>query len=310
MTPEFEGAVSRPGSPPSVHILLFLATVVTTTLAGAGLFNAGVPTLEMIRERWTEGLPFSLTLMAILLSHEMGHYTAAKIHRVRATLPYFIPGPPILVGTFGAFIRMRSAPRSRHALFDIGAAGPWAGMVVAIPAVIVGLSLSELALIPPRFSGLYFGDSLMFKMLTRVVVGPIPLGYDIMLHPIAMAGWFGLFVTVLNLLPVGQLDGGHVVYAMFGRAHGLIARLFLLAIIGVGFLGWYGWFLWVALLLFMGIGHPPTVDQETTLGPFRLLLGWLTLAMFILTFIPVPILIIEGGVGPAPELVPVVYELP
>lgn len=301
----------RPGAPVGVHVALFLMTLVTTTLAGAGVFNRGVPTLEAIGEHWTEGLPFSLTLMAILLCHEMGHYVAARIHGVSATLPYFLPGPPILVGTFGAFIRMRSSPRSRRALFDVGASGPWAGLFVALPAVVIGLSLSELAPIPPRYTGLYFGDSVLFKMLSHAVIGPVPYGYDIMLHPVAMAGWFGLFVTVLNLLPVGQLDGGHVVYAMFGRAHAGVARLFLMAIVAIGFLGWYGWFLWAALLLFVGVDHPSTLDRQTPLDPFRLMLGWVTLILFVLMFIPVPISIIEGGAGPAPqELIPVVYELP
>ena len=301
----------RPGSPIVVHVLLFFATLATTTLAGAGLFNAGVPGLDEVRARWAEGLPFSLTLMGILLCHEMGHVIAARFHGVSTTLPYFLPGPPILVGTFGAFIRMRSSPRSRRALFDVGASGPWAGLCVALPAVIIGLSVSELAPIPPRYSGLYFGDSVLFKLLTSTVIGPIPYGYDVILHPVAMAGWFGLFVTVLNLLPVGQLDGGHVIYAMFGRAHSGLARLFLLVIVGIGFFGWYGWFFWAVLLLFVGVDHPPTTDRETPLDPLRLMIGWATLILFVAMFIPVPISIIESGVGLAPqELTPVVYEVP
>lgn len=288
---------------PFVNVLLFLVTLATTTTTGA--LNAGIDP-SRLRVEWRAGLPFSITLMAILFAHEMGHYVVARFHGVRATLPFFLPAPPILTGTFGAFIRMKSAPRDRRVLFDVGAAGPWAGMLLAIPAVVYGLSLSELRPIPPAFMGYSFGDSLLFKLIARLVVGPIPYGFDVMLHPIATAGWFGLFVTLLNLLPVGQLDGGHVIYAMFGRWHRRIARAFLVAIVACGFLGWPGWFVWAALLMFVGIDHPPTIDRDTPLDPSRRLLGWLTLALFVLTFIPVPISSIEGGGGAPPEdLVPV-----
>jgi membrane-associated protease RseP (regulator of RpoE activity) len=284
--------------PPVVHVLLFLATLGTTTIAGA--LNDGVLPSDL-RTEWAAGLRFSLTLMGILLAHEMGHYVAARLHGVHVTLPFFLPGPPILTGTFGAFIRMRSAPQNRRVLFDVGAAGPWAGLMVAAPAVVVGLYLSQLKPIPPEFVGLSFGDSLLFKALARIVVGPVPFGYDIVLHPIALAGWFGFLVTVLNLLPVGQLDGGHVVYAMFGRWHRVIARGFLVATVALGFLGWSGWFLWAVLLLCVGLDHPPTLDRAVRLDPLRLGLGWMTLALFLVTFIPVPIAALEGGAGPTTE---------
>ena len=296
------------GRIPIVNLVLFLATLVTTTMAGA--LNADVAPSRLTAE-WTAGLPFSLTLMSILLVHEMGHYLVARHHGVRTTLPFFLPGPPFLTGTFGAFIRMKSPPLDRRVLFDVGAAGPWAGLCLAVPAVIYGLSQSALKPIPPTFSGLYFGDSLLFKLLSRLTIGPVPYGFDVILHPIAMAGWFGLFVTVLNLLPVGQLDGGHVLYAMFGRRHRAIARGVLVLIVAMGFFGWTGWFLWATLLMFTGLDHPPTLDRETPLDPRRRLAGWLTLVVFVLTFIPVPILSIEGGTGPAPEeLTPVVYQVP
>jgi membrane-associated protease RseP (regulator of RpoE activity) len=287
---------------PIVNLVLFALTLATTTIAGA--LNAEVP-LSELRANWTSGLPFSLTLMGILLAHEMGHYVLARLHGVPVTLPFFLPGPPFLTGTFGAFIRMKSLPRSRRVLFDVGAAGPWAGVCVAVPAVICGLRLSEVHPIPPSFSGFEFGDSLLFKLLSRSVIGPVPYGFDIMLHPIALAGWFGLLVTLLNLLPVGQLDGGHVIYALFGRRHRWIARGFLVVTVGVGFLGWYGWFLWAILMLLVGLDHPPTLDLETPLDPRRRLAGWLTLMLFVATFIPVPIRMLEGGGGPSPdELVP------
>lgn len=290
---------------PVLNLLLFVATLITTTMAGAR--NADVP-IAQLHVDWAQGLPFSITLMAILLAHEMGHYVVARIHGVEATAPFFLPGPPLppLPGTLGAFIRMRTPPRDRRVLFDVGAAGPWAGLLVAVPAVLYGLANSELRPIPPSFSGIYFGDSLLFKSLSWIAFGPIPYGFDIILHPVALAGWFGLFVTVLNLLPVGQLDGGHVVYAMFGRNHWGIARSFLVMIVGMGFLGWTGWFVWAVLLMFIGIDHPPTVDRDRQLDRLRLALGWLTLLILVLTFIPVPILPIEGGSGPLPEeLVPV-----
>jgi len=285
---------------PLLNIVLFAATLATTTIAGA--FGEGVA-LADLRERWTSGLPFSLTLMSILLAHEMGHYLLARFHGVRVTLPFFLPGPPIppLPGTFGAFIRMKSPPQNRRVLFDVGAAGPWAGFLVAVPAVVYGLHLSEIHPIPPSYSGPEFGDSLLFKLLTRGVVGPIPYGFDVVLNPIAFAGWLGLLVTVLNLLPVGQLDGGHVIYAMFGRRHRWIARAFLLVTVGMGFLGWSGWFLWAVMLVLVGLDHPPTVDASVALDRPRLVAGWLTLVLFVMTFIPVPIQILEGGAGPRPE---------
>ncbi|MEA2626299.1 MAG: hypothetical protein QOD06_2344 [Candidatus Binatota bacterium] len=290
---------------PVVNLVLFAATLVTTTIAGA--LNANVPANRLLVE-WRAGLPFSLSLMGILLAHEMGHYLMAKRHRVPATLPFFLPGPPLLIGTFGAFIRMKASPRDRRALFDIGAAGPWAGFVVALPITIAGLAWSRVEPIPPELGGFYFGDSLLFKALSALIVGRIPYGFDVVLHPVAMAGWFGLFVTALNLLPVGQLDGGHVIYSMFGRRHRVIARTFLVTILALGFLGWAGWFVWAVLVTFAGIDHPPTLDRATQLDPTRATAAWATLALFVLTLVPVPITALEGGVGPTRgELVPVSY---
>lgn len=309
--PDFTAPVTRAvrPRPPLLNFVLFAATLLTTTIAGTQ--NEGVPFSEF-SSHWKTGLPFSITLLAILLAHEMGHYVVARRHGVRVTLPYFLPGPPFLTGTFGAFIRMRSAPASRRVLFDVGAAGPWAGFCLAVPAVVYGLCRSELRPIPPMLESLQFGDSLLFKMLARAVFGPIPYGYDIVLDPIALAGWFGLLVTVLNLLPVGQLDGGHVVYAMFGPRHRWIARLFLLFTVAVGFLGWTGWFVWAALMLLVGVDHPRTLDHETELDPLRRVAGWMTLVLFVVTFIPVPIVLSEGGSGPTPdELVPaIVWSVP
>ena len=286
--------VSAQKRSPRWNLILFGATLATTTLAGS--FDAGV---DPFSSPWafTAGFPFSLTLLAILLSHEFGHYFLARWHGIPTSLPFFIPGPPILVGTSGAFIQMHGMPRSRRALFDVGAAGPWAGMVVAVPAVVVGLALSEVrpmpgALpIPDEMSvGITFGNSLLFEFLSRLVLGVDPDSVTVILHPIALAGWFGLFVTFLNLLPVGQLDGGHVVYALCGKRHRTISRAVLVGVIGLGFYGWEGWLLWAFMLAFiLKVDHPDTVDANTPLDPFRRKAAWATIAMFVLTFMPIPL---------------------
>jgi membrane-associated protease RseP (regulator of RpoE activity) len=270
-----------------IHVVLFLVTLFTTTLAGS--FQAGVNPLGDLR-LLIHGLPFSATLMGILLVHEMGHFLMSRFHGVEATPPYFIPGPPFLVGTFGAFIRMRT-PTDRKALFDVGAAGPWAGFLVAVPAVFYGLSLSEVRALETASGGLVLGDSLVFTWLTRLALGVSPADATILLHPIALAGWFGLFVTFLNLLPIGQLDGGHVIYALMGRRHRWVARAALLVIIGLAFLGWQGWVMWAVLVTMLGLDHPPTVD-DTPLDPRRRVAAWLTIALFVITFMPVPLLVV------------------
>lgn len=279
-----QGAARFGGLRP-IHVLLFLATLLTTTLAGS--FQAGVNPLTDPR-LLARGLPFSVTLMGILLVHEMGHFVTSRWHGVEATPPYFIPGPPFLIGTFGAFIRMRT-PTNRRALFDVGAAGPWAGFVVAIPAVLYGLAHSQVRpLAAPEVGGVALGNSAVFALLSRLALGVSPQDATIILHPVALAGWFGLFVTFLNLLPVGQLDGGHVVYALLGRRHRWVARLSLVTILVLAFLGWKGWVLWAVLIFMIGLDHPPTLDDRP-LDPWRRAAAWLTIALFFATFMAVPI---------------------
>jgi membrane-associated protease RseP (regulator of RpoE activity) len=279
-----------------------LATLATSTFFYAVLDGADPLTDPA---SLLSGLPFSLPLMAILLSHEMGHYLLARKHHVRATLPYFIPGFP----TFGAFIRMQSLPSDRRVLFDIGAAGPWAGVAVTIPALVVGLSLSEVQPLNPLDGGLYLGDSLLFLALTQLVLGVSGNDVSIALHPTAFAGWFGLFVTFLNLLPVGQLDGGHVVYSLVGRLHRWVARGFLVFIAVLGAHGWTGWFFWVGLLALLGIDHPPTRDFISSLDPRRKVYAWCTVGLFVLTFMPVPISQIDPIDLPNAERIPVTYSV-
>ena len=298
---------ARPPRVPVIHIVLFVLTFITTAMAGA--FQVGADPISDPRTI-RAGFPFAVTLLSILMIHELGHYFLSRVHGVRATLPYFIPAPPFLIGTFGAFIRMKSPPPSRRALFDVGAAGPWAGLCVAIPAVLVGLRLSEVRPLAMNEGGLVLGDSILFSFLTRLALGVTPDNATILLHPVALAGWFGLFVTFLNLLPVGQLDGGHVAYAMFGRWHRWVSRAFVIVIAVLGFHGWQGWFVWVVLLMLIGLDHPPTRDPVTTLDPRRRLAGWLTVAAFVVTFMAEPISLSQ----PAPEFegerTPVAWRVP
>lgn len=285
-----EPQIFRPPEPkkPSarLNIILFLATLVTTTYAGA-LMEIGHPGRAIIQ--LYRGLPFSLTLLTILLFHEFGHYFMARRHRVEATLPYFIPAPSI-IGTFGAVIKMRSPLYSKRSLLDIGATGPLAGVVIAIPAVLVGLRLSEIKPLSNLEGGVSLGSSLLFSLLSKIAVGNLPDQYDILLHPIAFAGWIGLLVTMLNLLPIGQLDGGHVAYALLGREwHRRAAYVVLPVLFYLGVTAWQGWLLWCVLLLFViKTRHPATIDDNVPLDQTRQIIGWIALILFILTFTPAP----------------------
>lgn len=292
---------------PLLPLILFVTTLATTTFAGA--FQLGMDPL-VDPGAIVLGLPFALTLMSILLSHEMGHYCFARFHGVWASLPYFLPAPPYIfpIGTFGAFIRMKSPPLDRRALFDVGAAGPWAGVCVAIPAVIYGLSLSEVRPLSPFEGGLILGDSLLFSALTHLVLGVDADQVSVILHPIALAGWFGLFVTCLNLLPVGQLDGGHVMYSLLGHGHRWVARAFLAVIFVLGYQYWLGWYVWLVLLFFLGINHPPIRDLSA-LDPRRKIYAWCTVGLFGLTFMPVPLSIAEPKPFPSGEVTPIAYNV-
>jgi len=270
---------------PWLNIALFGITLVTTTLAGA-LQNGANPLADPLQI--VSGLPFALTLMTILLVHEMGHYLMARHHGVDATLPYFIPAPSF-IGTFGAFIKLKSPPLDRRSLFDVGAAGPLAGLVLAIPAVIIGLHLSTVSIDSGMGGGITLGSSILLDFLSRLTLGLLPDEANIIMHPIGFAGWIGLFITALNLIPVGQLDGGHVAYALFGQRHVWVSRLSLVAILALGLIRyWDGWLIWSVLLLFMGVRHPPTLDPSTPLDLKRKLVGWFVVGVFFLTFIPAP----------------------
>lgn len=271
---------------PKVHVVLFVLTVVTTNGVGSILHGAD-PT------DWRAGVPYSVTLLSILLVHEFGHYCLARIHRVRATLPFLIPFP-MFPGTFGAVIMMERNSPHRRALFDIGVAGPIAGFLIAVPAVMLGLHLSEVEPLDPRIGGVSLGTSWLFRALTMLVLGVDERDVLINLHPIAVAGWVGLFVTMLNLLPIAQLDGGHISYAVFGRFSRYVSlgTLVFMLVLGLDALrggdGWPGWLVWGGLVSVIGINHPPTLDPVTPLSPLRLLTAAFALLVLVVTFIPNP----------------------
>lgn len=271
-----------------INLLLFIVTVFTTLLAGSATEEGDL----------FSGVPFAFTLLAILGTHEFGHYFVARYHGAAVTLPYFIPMPPLgafSLGTMGAVIQLRSPIRNRRQLFDIGVAGPLAGLAVAIPLLIYGLSQSSVELLPTDGVYLLEGNSLLYMGLKFLVHGKIlpRHGLDVSINSMAFAAWIGLFVTCLNLLPIGQLDGGHVAYALFGRRAWQLARitvgaLFVLGLVG----GWEGWFLWVLLPFVFGLRHPPPLNDHTPLDSRRKALGVMMILVFILVFTPVPFSII------------------
>jgi membrane-associated protease RseP (regulator of RpoE activity) len=268
-----------------IHVLLFIATFITTLLAGT-LLNGVIPWEEP--DKIYLGLPFSLTLLLILMTHELSHYFMSRKHNVQATLPYFIPAPSI-IGTFGAIIKMKPPIPDRRSLIDIGASGPIGGFIIAVIAAVIGLSLSEVKPSGELQGGLAFGSSLLFSFLTELVLNVDPGKYDILLHPVAFAGWIGLLVTSLNLLPIGQLDGGHIVYALFGDRHSIISKSMIPVLLVMGVTFWIGWIVWAFIMYVLGYHHPPVVYPFIELDRNRKLIGWISLFIFILTFTPTPV---------------------
>lgn len=270
---------------PYLHLLLFILTFFSTLLAGA-LFQKGV---DIVKEPWRiyEGLPFSLTLMSILLGHELSHYFASNKHHTKATLPYFIPAPSF-IGTFGAFIKMKSPIITRKALIDIGASGPIAGFLLSVFASVIGLAFSEIVALKDAEGALGLGDSLLFSLLSRVILGAPPDSHEILLHPVAFAGWIGLFVTSLNLIPIGQLDGGHIAFAFLGESHRRISIVLVAALFLLGIFFWEGWFFWGAIMIVLGVKHPPVIYWEVPLDKRRKISGVVAFVIFVITFTPSP----------------------
>lgn len=311
---------------PRLNIIMFLLTLLSVLFTG-GLygFEGDLPqgAWEQIWALIKSGWPFAVTLLAILGAHEFGHYFAGKKHGVQVTLPFFIPFPFSLFGTMGAFINMRSLPKNKRALFDLAITGPLSGFVVSVIALIIGLSLSEVSQLPLAIeagSGLQMeGNSLLYLIMKYLTFGkllpqpagisgfplflywvryfftgqPFPWGaMDVMLHPVAWAGWAGLFVTGINLIPAGQLDGGHIFYTLFGKKNAKRIYPFIVgALVALGFFSSV-WWLWAAMIFFFGRRYAEPLDQITELDSKRKLLGYLALIVFVLTFIPVPITIV------------------
>ncbi len=304
-------------SNPWINLGLFALTVFSMLLAGALYGYSGPPHLAGVLRALPSGIPFAASLLAILLAHEFGHYLAAQAHRSPVSLPYFLPFPGSAFGTLGAFIRLKRPPRNRNVLLDIGLAGPLAGLVVAIPVLLYGLSVSEVGPLPsdPAALGGLEGNSLLYLAAKWVVTGawlptpvsygatpaviywlryiavgqPLPLGgTDVFLSPIAWAGWAGLLVTALNLIPAGQLDGGHLVYVLMGER---AIRLWPFAVGATLLLGlvWPGWFLWAAMLFFLGRVYATPLDDLTPLTPRRRALAILGIVLFFLLLTPVPL---------------------
>ncbi len=303
---------------PLLNVALFALTLLSVLITAAGMGNPYAPPPRDIFEAVAQGWPFTLSLLAILLAHEFGHYLMSRYHKTAATLPYFIPLPLLSpLGTMGAVIQMRQTPKNRRVLFDIGIAGPLAGLVVAIPVLIWGLMHSQVK--PLEFApGMVLeGNSILYLLLKYLIFGellptpsrhvglfywiryfftssPLPIGgRDVLIHPVAFAGWAGLLVTALNLLPAGTLDGGHILYATLGsrarRLYPLVIGLTLL----LGF-SWSGWWVWTFLLFWLGRAYAEPLDQITPLDGKRRILALVALIVFILVFIPVPMIVYNG----------------
>ena len=311
--------------PRRTNYILFLITFISILFAGMLTVYKGPDTLNPVviwihvKDKLDLALAFALSMLAILTAHEFGHYFAARYHKTRVTLPFFIPFPYSPFGTMGAFIRLLEPPRNKKILLDIGLAGPLAGLVVTIPVLIVGLSLSSIDVIPEILPNNYGfeGNSLLYLALKYLVHGawlpqpatyqglspllywiryfftgyPLPLGgIDVSIHPVAWAGWAGLLVTSLNLLPAGQLDGGHLVYSLFGNRLKWIRPLIVVVLFILGFL-WSGWWLWAFMILLLGGRYAEPLDDITDLNPARKALARLGLIIFFLIFMPVPLVV-------------------
>jgi len=281
------------------HLLLFAATLLVTTLVGTGHyygFQADFSDQLPAFSGWTSylsGLWYSAAILGILGAHEMGHYLACRYYRVDASLPYFLPAPFLLTGTLGAFIRIRQPIQTKRQLFDIGIAGPIAGFLVAVPVLFAGMYLSRVVELPRDLQGgLWLGEPLLFKAAVWLTFGSVPDGFTVNMHPVGFAAWFGMLATALNLFPIGQLDGGHISYAVLGRKSTTVTLVMVGCLIGLTFwsLSWAVWAGLTVLMLFaFGPRHPRTADEDEPLDSGRIWLAIFAVAMFVLCFTPSPI---------------------
>jgi membrane-associated protease RseP (regulator of RpoE activity) len=284
-----------------LHGLLLVLTLFTTAYVGARLainFDANLPAFDIEQDFsfWREvyanpalllrGLPFALTLLTILMAHELGHFLTCVFYRIDASLPYFLPAPT-LIGTFGAFIKIRSPIFTRRVLFDVGVAGPLAGFLFLLPALGAGLAFSKVIPGIAEQGDIVLGTPIVLRIFEWIVF-PGVAAADIYLHPVARAAWVGIFATALNLLPIGQLDGGHILYAFVGEKHKWMSRVFAASLIPLGLLFWHGWLLWAAFFFLTGMRRPAIYDHSPV-GYSRWKLGLLAVLILILSFSPDPI---------------------
>lgn len=285
-----------------LNILLFGLTLASTFFVGlswslsylhAELLASSGP-LEFPLRAFLEpdvlllSLTYTAALMVILVGHELGHYLTCRRYGLSTTLPYFLPAPT-LIGTLGAFIKIKSPIRYKGHLFDIGANGPLAGFALAVPALAVGLAFSKVVPALPKEGAIVFGEPLIFDLLESIFFYGAPAGTDIVLHPVAFAGWVGILVTSFNLLPLGQLDGGHIAYALIGNRTRLLSRALIGAFVVMGVLFWVGWLFWAGIMLVFGLKHPRLVDEGEALSRGRKVLSPVVLFIFVLSFIPDPV---------------------
>ncbi|MBI2864837.1 MAG: site-2 protease family protein [Chloroflexi bacterium] len=282
------GALPASGAKPWVALGLFLATLLSVVWTGATGDSEAGGGLNLL-----SGLPFAASLLGILLAHELGHYTVARLLGVPASLPYFIPLPLSVFGTMGAVIGMKAPPKNKRKLFAVAIAGPVAGLIVTLPVLLLGLKLSSVGSLPPGAHYLQEGNSLLYAGLKYLVFGRLlpSGGEDVLLHPVALAGWAGLLVTGLNLIPAGQLDGGHIAYALLGERVRWLTPAVIVALLALGVF-WQGWLLWAALIFLFGRVQATPLDDVTPLGPGLRVVAVLAIVVFLLVFSPIPL--VEG----------------
>jgi membrane-associated protease RseP (regulator of RpoE activity) len=288
-----------------LHLVLFLLTVTSTLYVGADFFGGfysefGTRPVDLPQGvLLLNGVWYSASALAILGAHEMGHYFACRYHGVDASPPYFLPAPrELLFGTLGAFIRIRQTIPSKRELFDIGIAGPIAGFIVAVPLLLLGMSLSQVVPLPTGAGFREFGEPLLFQAVAWLCWGTPPDGYSINAHPMVFAAWFGMLATTLNLFPIGQLDGGHISYAVLGRKSTVVTLATVGALVALTFvsLSWLAWTVLTIVMLFVfGPHHPRTIDEDVPLDTGRLWLAFFALVIFVLCFTPAPIDLVPGS---------------
>ena len=282
-----------------LYLGLFVLTFLSTTWVGGYHYLGFVldysqrPIATTTGHLLLTGLWYSVSILAILGAHEFGHYFACRYYGVDASLPYFLPVPFLLTGTMGAFIRIRQPIQTKRELFDIGIAGPIAGFLVAVPALFIGVAMSHVVKVPPNFQGAELGEPLLFKLASWLIWGTTPNGYSVNMHPMAFAAWFGMLATALNLFPIGQLDGGHISYAVLGRRSTGVTMAMVACLVGLTIFVSTSWLVWtvltVGMLAVFGPRHPQTWDEHEPLDRTRMWLALFALIMFILCFTPAPI---------------------